>query len=161
AAAAWLRQRARRTKRRTGCENSFVEPGATPAIPGRPEPCLPPDSKACGRAPAPRSNSNWPAGLSSSLFAPVPLVQQFAQAFQLGGINTLVFEQIEHQQFVRILKKAVQKVADFRSRGFLAADQRFVHIRTPIFQMSDMTFLVQKSDGRHVRVVGQRSVSRQ
>src|SRR5206468_12836629 len=47
-------------------------------------------------------------------------LQKLPQALQFAGFNTLVFENIQDQQLVRVLEEPRHQVPDFRTRRFFA-----------------------------------------
>jgi hypothetical protein len=82
--------------------------------------------------------------------------QHFSQAIQFAGVNTLILENVEHEQFVGIAEEAVYQVTDLGAGCLLAFDQRRVYVGAAIFHVLYVALLFKNTDGGEHRVVGQR-----
>ena len=79
---------------------------------------------------------------------------------QLIFIQASVFQDVENQQFVGVLEEALHQVANLGAGGFGALDQRRVDEGATVLGVGDVALLLQDSNGRQYRVVGQKFIAR-
>ena len=91
----------------------------------------------------------------------LPLDCRVAEAVKFVGLDTLVFENIQDQQLVRIFEEPGHEMSDFRSRSFFAFDQRHVNVGTAVFDMLNVAFGFEDPNCGQDGVVGQRRLFRQ
>src|SRR5271166_3332250 len=84
------------------------------------------------------------------------LVQELPEAGQFLGIDAAVFENIQHQHFVRVLEEAMGQMANFGARRIRTSDQRPVNVGAAILYMAEVALLFEDADGGQHGVIRQR-----
>src|SRR5512133_3953047 len=133
ATAARMRSRsARRTRARSASANSVAEPGAAPPTRTPPTPIRRP-----ARAPSVRSRRARQC-VARSWLSPGDQVFQSPQFF---FVEDVVFENVEHQRFMRIAEEPAHQVADLEAGGVALSDRRFINVRAAVLHVLDVSLL--------------------
>src|SRR5262249_25841175 len=96
-------------------------------------------------------------GLIGGSLAPF---QQLANARQFLGVDTLLFEDVQDQQLMRVAEEAADQAGDFRASCILAEDARGINVRPFISYVLYITLFLKNADDGQNRVVSQRRFSR-
>src|SRR6266436_236249 len=141
-----------RTTPRSACQNCAARSGAATSMQTVQSRFLPPDSSAFALPTSARSHE----GSTRCSYALAILVQHLPQAIQFLGVDPVIFQDIQHQQLARILKKAAQQVTNFRLGRFLLIQQREIDMGPTVFLVTHVPLLLQNPDDGQHRVVSQR-----
>ncbi len=86
-----------------------------------------------------------------------PLLQVLLQALQLIVTQSGVFQNVQDQQLVRVVKQPLDQVPYFGASRLGALHHRRVNVSSGVFGLGvgDVTLLLKNADGGEHRVVGQ------